>query len=282
MSDIRDNPASCAGDPTYLLQVTGLTKRFGEIAVLSDVDLSVSAGEKVAIIGPSGSGKTTLLRCVAYLERPSAGHIEIAGERIGEKLVNGKWREMPDREIARIRTGIGMVFQRFNLIPHLTAIENVMLGPTRVLKRSRAEVEPVARELLRKVGLAHKASDYPERLSGGQQQRVAIARSLAMQPRLMLFDEATSALDPELIGEVLAVMRDLARDGMTMLIVTHEMQFAEDVADRVIFMDHGRIVDEGPPHELFRSPSHPRTQAFLRAVVDRQAMGETTVETPTP
>jgi ABC-type polar amino acid transport system ATPase subunit len=282
MSDIRDNPASCAGDPTYLLQVTGLTKRFGEIAVLSDVDLSVSAGEKVAIIGPSGSGKTTLLRCVAYLERPSAGHIEIAGERIGEKLVNGKWREMPDREIARIRTGIGMVFQRFNLFPHLTAIENVMLGPTRVLKRSRAEVEPVARELLRKVGLAHKASDYPERLSGGQQQRVAIARSLAMQPRLMLFDEATSALDPELIGEVLAVMRDLARDGMTMLIVTHEMQFAEDVADRVIFMDHGRIVDEGPPHELFRSPSHPRTQAFLRAVVDRQAMGETTVETPTP
>jgi ABC-type polar amino acid transport system ATPase subunit len=282
MSDIRDNPASCAGDSTYLLQVTGLTKRFGEIAVLSDVDLSVSAGEKVAIIGPSGSGKTTLLRCVAYLERPSAGHIEIAGERIGEKLVNGKWCEMPDREIARIRTGIGMVFQRFNLFPHLTAIENVMLGPTRVLKRSRAEVEPVARELLRKVGLAHKASDYPERLSGGQQQRVAIARSLAMQPRLMLFDEATSALDPELIGEVLAVMRDLARDGMTMLIVTHEMQFAEDVADRVIFMDHGRIVDEGPPHELFRSPSHPRTQAFLRAVVDRQAMGETTVETPTP
>jgi ABC-type polar amino acid transport system ATPase subunit len=282
MSDNRENPASCAGDSTYLLQVTGLTKRFGEIAVLSDVDLSVSAGEKVAIIGPSGSGKTTLLRCVAYLERPSAGHIEIAGERIGEKLVNGKWCEMPDREIARIRTGIGMVFQRFNLFPHLTAIENVMLGPTRVLKRSRAEVEPVARELLRKVGLAHKASDYPERLSGGQQQRVAIARSLAMQPRLMLFDEATSALDPELIGEVLAVMRDLARDGMTMLIVTHEMQFAEDVADRVIFMDHGRIVDEGPPHELFRSPSHPRTQAFLRAVVDRQAMGETTVETPTP
>ena len=144
-----------------------------------------------------------------------------------------------------------------------------MLGPTRVLRRSRAEAEPLARELLRKVGLAHKADDYPERLSGGQQQRVAIARSLAMQPRLMLFDEATSALDPELIGEVLNVMRDLARDGMTMLIVTHEMQFAEDVADRVVFMDHGRIVDEGPPHELFRAPSHPRTQAFLRAVVDR-------------
>ena len=172
----------------------------------------------------------------------------IGGERIGEKLVDGRWREMSDREIARIRTGIGMVFQRFNLFPHLTALENVMLGPTRVLKHSRAEAEPLARGLLRKVGLAHKAADYPERLSGGQQQRVAIARSLAMQPRLMLFDEATSALDPELIGEVLNVMRDLARDGMTMLIVTHEMQFAEDVADRVVFMDHGRIVEEGPPH----------------------------------
>src|ERR1700733_14950628 len=269
--------------PAYLVQASGLSKRFGETYVLSDVDLAVTVGEKVAIIGPSGSGKTTLLRCVAHLERPTAGHVAIAGQRIGEKLVNGKWREMSGREIAQIRTGIGMVFQRFNLFPHLTALENVMLGPTRVLKRSRAEVEPLARDLLRKVGLAHKAADYPERLSGGQQQRVAIARSLAMQPRLMLFDEATSALDPELIGGGLNVMRDLARDGMTMLIVTHEMQFAEDVADRVIFMDHGRIVDEGPPHELFRSPSHPRTQAFLRAVVDRQAMGEAAAaETPVP
>src|SRR3984957_11532608 len=261
--------------PTTLVQVVGLTKRFAENEVLKDVDLAVRAGEKVAIIGPSGSGKTTLLRCVAHLERPTSGYVAIAGERIGEKLVNGKWREMSDREIARIRTGIGMVFQRFNLFPHLTALENVMLGPTRVLKQSRAEAEPVARGLLRKVGLAHKAAEYPERLSGGQQQRVAIARSLAMQPRLMLFDEATSALDPELIGEVLNVMRDLARDGMTMLIATHEMQFAEDVADRVVFMDHGAIVDEGRPRELFRSPSHPRTQAFLRAVVDRQAMAET-------
>ena len=194
----------------------------------------------------------------------------IGGERIGDKLVNGRWREMSDREIAGIRAGIGMVFQRFNLFPHLTALENVMLGPTHVLKRSRAEAEPLARGLLRKVGLEHKAADYPERLSGGQQQRVAIARSLAMQPRLMLFDEATSALDPELIGEVLNVMRGLARDGMTMLIVTHEMRFAEDVADRVVFMDHGRIVEEGEPHRLFRSPSHPRTQAFLNAVVDRR------------
>jgi polar amino acid transport system ATP-binding protein len=255
-----------------LVEIAGLSKRFGIIDVLKDVDLTVRAGEKVAIIGPSGSGKTTLLRCVGHLERPSAGHVAIAGERIGHTMVNGRWRDMSDRELARVRTGIGMVFQRFNLFPHLTALENVMLGPTQVLKRSRAEAEALARELLRKVGLAHKAADYPERLSGGQQQRVAIARSLAMQPRLMLFDEATSALDPELIGEVLNVMRDLARDGMTMLIVTHEMQFAEDVADRVVFMDHGRIVEEAPPHELFRTPSHPRTQAFLRAVVDRQVM----------
>jgi polar amino acid transport system ATP-binding protein len=261
--------------PAALVQAVGLTKRFGEIDVVKDVDLSVRVGEKVAIIGPSGSGKTTLLRCIAHLERPTSGYVTIGGERVGEKLVGGRWREMSDREISRIRTGIGMVFQRFNLFPHLTALENVMLGPTRVLKLSRSEAEPLARELLRKVGLAHKAADYPERLSGGQQQRVAIARSLAMRPRLMLFDEATSALDPELVGEVLNVMRDLARDGMTMLIVTHEMQFAEDIADRVVFMDHGRIVDEGPPGELFRSPSHPRTQAFLRAVVDRQAMTET-------
>ena len=274
--------ANGSSDPASLVQVVGLAKRFGEIEVLKDVDLAVRTGEKVAIIGPSGSGKTTLLRCVAHLERPTSGYVMIGGQRVGEKQVNGRWREMSDREIAQIRTGIGMVFQRFNLFPHLTALENVMLGPTRVLKRSRAEAEPLARELLRKVGLTHKAGDYPERLSGGQQQRVAIARSLAMQPRLMLFDEATSALDPELIGEVLNVMRDLARDGMTMLIVTHEMQFAEDVADRVIFMDHGRIVDQGPPHELFHAPSHPRTQAFLRAVVDHEVMSEAAAEPPAP
>ncbi len=257
-----------------LVEICGVSKRFGDLEVLSGIDLAVAAGEKVAIIGPSGSGKTTLLRCVAHLERPSAGYVAIAGQRIGQTFVRGRWREMRDRELARVRTGIGMVFQRFNLFPHLTALENVMLGPVQVLKRSRAEVEPAARDLLRKVGLAQKAAEYPERLSGGQQQRVAIARSLAMQPRLMLFDEATSALDPELIGEVLNVMRDLAREGMTMLIVTHEMQFAEDVADRVIFMDHGRVVEQGPPRELFRAPSHPRTQAFLRAVIDRQVMSE--------
>lgn len=260
--------------PDPLVRAVRVGKRFGEVDVLRDVDLAVQPGEVLAIIGPSGSGKTTLLRCIAHLERPTSGHVEVAGERVGAVLDNGRLRSMTDREIARLRRGIGMVFQRFNLFPHLTAIENVMLGPVHVLGQRRAEAEPRARELLRKVGLAHKADSYPERLSGGQQQRVAIARSLAMQPRLMLFDEATSALDPELIGEVLAVMRDLARDGMTMLVVTHEMGFAEDVADRVVFMDHGRIVEEGPPQELFRAPSHPRTQAFLRAVIDRQAMAE--------
>lgn len=265
-----------SSEPASLVEICDLSKSFGELAVLRSVNLHVAAGEKVAIIGPSGSGKTTLLRCVAHLERPTSGHVTIAGDRVGKRRVGDTWRDMSDRELAKLRTGIGMVFQRFNLFPHLTALENVMLGPLRGLKRSRSEVEPLARGLLSKVGLAHKASDYPERLSGGQQQRVAIARSLAMQPRLMLFDEATSALDPELIGEVLGVMRDLARDGMTMMIVTHEMQFAEDVADRVVFMDHGRIVDQGPPRELFQSPSHPRLQAFLRAVINRQAMVEPT------
>jgi polar amino acid transport system ATP-binding protein len=255
-------PAGGTASPP-LVQAVGLTKRFGEIEVLKDVDLAVRTGEKVAIIGPSGSGKTTLLRCVAHLERPSAGYVTIGGERIGEKLVRGRWREMTDREIAHVRTGIGMVFQRFNLFPHLTALQNVMLGPTRVLNLPRAEAEALARELLHKVGLAHKAADYPERLSGGQQQRVAIARSLAMRPRLMLFDEATSALDPELIGEVLNVMRALARDGMTMLVVTHEMGFAREVSDQVAFMEGGRIVESGPPERVMEDANSPRLRAFL-------------------
>jgi polar amino acid transport system ATP-binding protein len=257
-----------------LVRICGVTKTFGALTVLKDVDLEVASGEKIAIIGPSGSGKTTLLRCVAHLERPTSGHVVVGDDRVGQIQSGGRWREMSDKELARVRTGIGMVFQRFNLFPHLTALENVMLGPVQVLKRNRASVEPTARELLAKVGLARKAEDYPEQLSGGQQQRVAIARSLAMQPRLMLFDEATSSLDPELVGEVLNVMRDLARDGMTMLIVTHEMQFAEDVADRIVFMDHGQIVEQGPPKQIFRAPGHPRTRAFLRAVMGREAMAE--------
>jgi polar amino acid transport system ATP-binding protein len=262
------------------VQVSGLTKRFGEIEVLKDVDLAVAAGEKVAIIGPSGSGKTTLLRCVAHLERPTTGHVEIAGERIGEKLVNGKWREMSDREIARIRTGIGMVFQRFNLFPHRTALENVMEGPVYVKKVAPAEARDEARHLLEKVGLSHRMNAHPGELSGGQQQRVAIARALAMKSRAILFDEPTSALDPELVGEVLNVMRTLARDGMTMIVVTHEMGFARDVADRVCFLHGGTICEEGAAREVLEHPRHPRTQDFLRRLLSSHDSASSSASTP--
>jgi polar amino acid transport system ATP-binding protein len=257
-------------DRPPILQIVGLHKRFGALEVLRGVDLAVRAGEKLAIIGPSGSGKTTLLRCVNWLERPSDGEILIDGEPIGERQSGGRRVEMRDAELARMRARIGMVFQRFYLFPHLTALDNVAIGPIKVLRQPAGQARSEALALLEKVGLAHKRDDYPEMLSGGQQQRVAIARALAMRPELMLFDEATSALDPELIGEVLTVIRQLAAEGMTMVIVTHEMQFAEDISDRVIFMDHGSIVEEGPPHRLFRSPQHARTRAFLRAVIERQ------------
>ncbi len=253
-----------------LLHITGLAKTFGTSPVLQDIDLSVAAGEKLALIGASGSGKTTLLRCIAQLERPSRGEIRIAGRCFGDRTVEGRRIPMPDRDLAAMRAEIGMVFQRFNLFPHLTVLDNVMLGPLKVLRQRRADVQLLALDLLRKVGLPDKAAQYPEQLSGGQQQRVAIARSLAMKPKLMLFDEATSALDPELIGEVLAVMRRLAEEGMTMLIVTHEMRFAQDVADRIVVMDQGRIIDQGSPAELLRSPGHPRTTALLRAEWDRE------------
>jgi len=263
-------PAATPG-PSPLLRIVGLHKRFGDLEVLKGIDLAVAAGERLTIIGPSGSGKTTLLRCINHLEKPTRGHVYIEGELVGEKMVDGRYVEMRDREIARLRAKVGMVFQRFYLFPHLTAIENIMIGPVRVLKMSRADANTLALDLLKKVGLAHKCDVYPEKLSGGQQQRVAIARTLAMRPKLMLFDEVTSALDPELIGEVLTVMRRLATEGMTMIIVTHEMQFAEDVSDRVIFMDDGIVVEAGPPHKMFRAPDHPRTRAFLSAVLDRQA-----------
>ena len=253
-----------------ILQIVGLHKRFGALEVLRGVDLRVQAGEKLSIIGPSGSGKTTLLRCVNWLERPSDGEILIDGEPIGERQSGGRRLEMRDAELARMRARIGMVFQRFYLFPHLTALDNVAIGPIKVLRQPAAQARREALALLGKVGLAHKRDVYPEMLSGGQQQRVAIARALAMQPELMLFDEATSALDPELVGEVLTVIRQLAAEGMTMLIVTHEMQFAEDLSDRVIFMDHGLIVEEGPPQRIFRNPQQARTRAFLRAVIDRQ------------
>jgi polar amino acid transport system ATP-binding protein len=260
-----------AAKPEPLVQIQNLHKRFGSAEVLKGIDLTVHVGEKVTLIGPSGSGKTTLLRCVNHLERPSSGMVRVGGQLIGQRLVGGRYVEMKDREIARIRAGIGMVFQRFNLFPHLTALHNVMIGPLKVLKMPRAEVETIADDLLRKVGLIHKRDAYPDQLSGGQQQRVAIARSLAMRPKLMLFDEATSALDPELVGEVLRVIQQLAMEGMTMLIVTHEMRFAEDISDRVIFMDDGSIVEEGVPHQIFSQPSHPRTRAFLQAVLREKA-----------
>jgi polar amino acid transport system ATP-binding protein len=252
-----------------LLRVIDLHKSFGANEVLKGIDLDVNPGETITIIGPSGSGKTTLLRCINYLERLTSGHVYIGDRLIGERWQGGEFRHVGDRELAKERTEMGMVFQRFNLWPHLSALENVTLGPIRVLRKSADQARTEGRALLEKVGLAHKADEYPERLSGGQQQRVAIARALAMQPKLLLFDEPTSALDPELIGEVLNVMRALAMEGRTMLVVTHEMRFAQDVADRVIFMDHGVIVEEGPPARLFSQPAHNRTREFLRQVVER-------------
>ena len=252
-----------------LLRIVDLHKSFGSLEVLKGVSIEVARGQKLSINGPSGSGKTTLLRCVNYLEKPTSGHVYVDGTLIGEKQVNGRFVHLSDRELARERAEIGFVFQRFNLFPHLTALDNVSVAPRRVLGVARAEAEQQAMAMLEKVGLAHKAKEYPERLSGGQQQRVAIARVLAMQPKLMLFDEATSALDPELIGEVLTVMRELAQEGRTMLIVTHEIQFAAEVSDRVIFMDDGRIVEEGPPAQIFKRPAHERTRVFLRQILER-------------
>jgi polar amino acid transport system ATP-binding protein len=252
-----------------LVRIVGLHKSFGALEVLKGIDLDVQKGECVSIVGPSGSGKTTLLRCVNYLERPTRGSIWVDGLRIGQKDTNGRLRDLSDREMARERAEIGFVFQRFNLFPHLTALENVTLAPRRVRKKSPAEARRVGSEMLAKVGLGHKLDEYPERLSGGQQQRVAIARVLAMQPKLILFDEPTSALDPELVGEVLSVMRKLAAEGRTMMIVTHEIQFAGDVSDRAIFMDEGRIVEQGVPKDVFKRPSHERTRAFLKKILER-------------
>jgi polar amino acid transport system ATP-binding protein len=252
-----------------LLRIVDLHKSFGSLEVLQGVSIDVTRGEKLSIIGPSGSGKTTLLRCVNYLEKPTSGHVYVDGTLIGEKQAGGKFVHLSDRELARERAEIGFVFQRFNLFPHLTALDNVTVAPRRVLGVAKAEAEEQALAMLTKVGLAQKADEYPERLSGGQQQRVAIARVLAMQPKLMLFDEATSALDPELIGEVLKVIRDLADEGRTMLIVTHEIQFAAEVSDRVIFMDGGNIVEEGPAEKILKAPAHERTRTFLRQILER-------------
>ncbi len=242
----------------YVVNISGLHKSFGSNHVLRGIDLDVQRGEVVCIIGPSGSGKSTLLRCVNMLEQPTSGRIVVLG------------RELTDRDcdIDEARTKIGMVFQQFNLFPHMTALENVCVAQRKVLKRNAAEAESVGRTLLQRVGLGEKADAYPSQLSGGQQQRVAIARALAMNPDVMLFDEATSALDPELVGEVLNVMRSLADDGMTMLVVTHEMGFASNVASRVVFMDGGVIVEQGPPSQVISSPQHERTRTFLANVLN--------------
>nr|WP_204618403.1 ectoine/hydroxyectoine ABC transporter ATP-binding protein EhuA [Desulforadius tongensis] len=251
-----------------MIVAKNIYKSFGKLQVLKDVSLTVKQGEVVVIIGPSGSGKSTFLRCLNYLETIDKGYITVDGQPVGKrKLENGKLVDDSRKNIYRLRSQIGMVFQRFNLFPHQTALQNVMEGPITVYKTPVAEARERAKELLAKVGLADKANTYPAQLSGGQQQRVAIARALAMQPKVMLFDEPTSALDPELVGEVLAVIKDLARDGMTMVVVTHEMGFAREVADRVIFMDDGRILEEASPETIFTNPKHPRTREFLSKIL---------------
>ncbi|QHC28876.1 MULTISPECIES: amino acid ABC transporter ATP-binding protein [unclassified Streptomyces] len=245
------------------IRVQGLHKSFGDNQVLRGIDLEIAQGEVVCVIGPSGSGKSTLLRCVNLLEEPTEGRVFVGGTEVTD----------PDVDIDAVRRRIGMVFQQFNLFPHLSVTENLTLPQRRVLKRDRAAAERVAAENLARVGLAEKAGAYPSALSGGQQQRVAIARALAMGPEVMLFDEPTSALDPELVGDVLAVMRGLAREGMTMMVVTHEMSFAREVADRVVFMDGGVIVEEGRPEQVIGAPRHERTRHFLSRLLD-PAMAE--------
>jgi polar amino acid transport system ATP-binding protein len=250
-----------------MVKAEAVYKRFGRLEVLKGISLHVERGDVMCMLGPSGSGKSTFLRCVNHLEKINAGRLYVDGELVGYRERNGKLYELTERDVAQDRAHIGMVFQHFNLFPHMTALENVTLAPVRVLKVTRDQARRRARELLTRVGLADKIDTYPVALSGGQQQRVAIARALAMEPKLMLFDEPTSALDPELVGEVLDVMRGLARDGMTMIVVTHEMGFAREVADTVVFMDEGVVVESGRPAEVLDRPQHERTRAFLSKVL---------------
>ncbi|WNV90476.1 amino acid ABC transporter ATP-binding protein [Umezawaea sp. Da 62-37] len=250
-----------------VVRISDLHKSYGTTPVLRGVDLEVHQGEVTCVIGPSGSGKSTLLRCVNHLEKINAGEVEVDGELIGYRRHKGRLHELKDRAITRQRAAIGMVFQNFNLFPHLTVLENIIEAPMGVLGLGRAQAVARATELVARVGLAGREGSYPRQLSGGQQQRIAIARALAMEPKLMLFDEPTSALDPELVGEVLAVMADLAEAGMTMVVVTHEMAFARQVADTVVFLDEGRVVESGPPGELLANPRHARTREFLARVL---------------
>lgn len=250
-----------------MVKAEAVRKRFGRLEVLRGIDLEVRSGEVMCIVGPSGSGKSTFLRCVNHLEKINGGRLWVDGELAGYRQRGGKLYELRETEVAAKRREMGMVFQRFNLFPHMTALGNVIEAPTRVKKEPKRQALTHARELLDRVGLAEKADVYPSQLSGGQQQRVAIARALAMRPKLMLFDEPTSALDPELVGEVLDAMRQLAEEGMTMIVVTHEMGFAREVGDSLVFMDEGVIVESGSPREVLSNPRHERTQNFLSKVL---------------
>jgi polar amino acid transport system ATP-binding protein len=250
-----------------MVRAKQVRKSFGRLDVLRGVDLTVNQGEVLCLIGPSGSGKSTFLRCINHLEKIDGGELSVDGELVGYRLSGDRLDELRDREVCGKRAEIGMVFQRFNLFPHLSVLDNVISGPVRVKKEPSSAAKDRARELLDRVGLVDKISSYPNQLSGGQQQRVAIARALAMNPKLMLFDEPTSALDPELVGDVLDVMRGLAEEGMTMIVVTHEMGFAREVGDTVVFMDGGVVVESGDPKELLTAPQHERTKVFLSKVL---------------
>ncbi|GAA2663266.1 amino acid ABC transporter ATP-binding protein [Streptomyces aculeolatus] len=252
---------------TAMVRAEGVHKSFGPTHVLKGIDLEVAPREVFCLVGPSGSGKSTFLRCINHLEKINAGRLYVDGHLVGYRQQGNKLYELKDKEVAAQRKDIGMVFQRFNLFPHMTALENVMEAPVQVKRESKATARERAMRLLDRVGLADKAAGYPTQLSGGQQQRVAIARALAMEPKLMLFDEPTSALDPELVGEVLDVMRDLAQSGMTMIVVTHEMGFAREVGDALVFMDDGVVVESGHPREVLTNPQHQRTKAFLSKVL---------------
>ena len=259
--------SSAATGQVPVVSARGVQKSFGRVEVLKGIDLEVAPGEVLCLIGPSGSGKSTFLRCINHLERIDGGTLRVNGQLVGYREKGGRLYELRESEVAERRRGIGMVFQRFNLFPHLTAERNVMEAPVQVLGESPKAARERARALLDRVGLSQKYAAYPRELSGGQQQRVAIARALAMRPSLMLFDEPTSALDPELVGEVLDVMRELAEEGMTMVVVTHEMGFAREVADRVVFMDGGVVVEQGEPRQVLTAPQHERTREFLGKVL---------------
>ncbi|WP_327161221.1 amino acid ABC transporter ATP-binding protein [Streptomyces zaomyceticus] len=267
MSSVTTADPAAGSTTTAKVEIRNVHKNFGPLHVLRGIDLDVRAGEVTVVLGPSGSGKSTLLRTINHLEKVDSGTVSVDGTLVGYRRSGNKLYELRERDVLKQRTRIGFVFQNFHLFPHLTVLDNIVEAPVSALKRPRKEAEAAARRLLERVGLADKAESYPKQLSGGQQQRVAIARALALEPGLLLFDEPTSALDPELVGEVLDVIKDLAASGTTMIVVTHEIGFAREVADTVVFMDEGRIVEQGPPAEVLDSPRHERTRAFLSKVL---------------